>query len=50
MNLSAQPVVSDIEFDVQHDFEEWLGEGMLIKGEKVNVELLPWQYKVFIRK
>ncbi|MGD9929733.1 MAG: alpha-amylase family glycosyl hydrolase [Mangrovibacterium sp.] len=50
MNLSSQPVVDSVEFDVQHDFAAWKGPEKLIGGEKVNIELQPWEYKIYTRK
>ncbi|MCW0481514.1 alpha-amylase family glycosyl hydrolase [Gaoshiqia sediminis] len=50
MNLSSQPVVDSVEFDVQHDFAAWKGKEKLIGGEKVNIELQPWEYKIYTRK
>lgn len=50
MNLSSQPAVDSVEFDVQHDFANWEGPEKLIGGEKVNIELQPWEYNIYIRK
>lgn len=49
MNLFAQPVVSDVEFGVQQEMVEWFNQEKL-EGEKVDIELLPWQYKVYTSK
>ena len=50
MNLSDSPVVCDVEFDVQEEYKSEFEEGKLITGEKVNVELQAWEYKVFSKK
>ena len=50
MNLSSLPVVGYVKFDVQQEMEEWFDRAKLREGEKVNVELLPWAYKVYVRK
>jgi hypothetical protein len=49
MNLFAQPVVSDVEFGVQQEMVEWFNQEKL-EGEKVDIELHPWEYKVFTSK
>jgi hypothetical protein len=46
MNLFSQPVVLDIKFDVQQEMREWFDKEKLV-GEKVNIELQPWEYKVY---
>ncbi len=46
MNLFSQPVVLDAEFGVQQEMKEWFGKEMLV-GEKVNIELQPWEYRVY---
>ncbi|WP_423129957.1 alpha-amylase family glycosyl hydrolase [Gaoshiqia sp. Z1-71] len=50
MNLSPDPLVGLVEFDVHDEFEDWLGKDKLVSGEKVNVELLPWEYKIYISR
>jgi len=49
MNLSAQPVVSGVEFGGQQEMVEWFNQEKL-EGEKVDIELHPWEYKVFTSK
>ncbi len=49
MNLSNKPVVQYVEFDVQEEFEDVFGNEMLTTGEKVNVELQAWEYKIYIK-
>ena len=49
MNLSSHPVVCNIKFDVQEEYEEIWGENKLIAGEKESVELQAWEYKIYKR-
>lgn len=49
MNLFSQPVVLDTEFDVQQKMRAWFGKEELV-GEKVNIELQPWEYRVYTCK
>ncbi|MGE4587052.1 MAG: alpha-amylase family glycosyl hydrolase [Mangrovibacterium sp.] len=49
MNLSAQPVVSSVEFGVQQEMAEWFNQDKF-KGEKENIELFSWEYKVYTSK
>jgi glycosidase len=46
MNLFSQPVVLNAEFGVQQEMKEWFDKETLV-GEKVNIELLPWEYRVY---
>ncbi len=52
MNLSDTPLVGYCKFDVQQEFEDWLGKDKLVVDEekKVNVELNPWEFKIYLRK
>ena len=50
MNLSDELIVQYFEFDVQQEMVDWLDEERLLVDEgKVNIELHPWEYKVYIR-
>ncbi|MGV8092297.1 MAG: alpha-amylase family glycosyl hydrolase [Mangrovibacterium sp.] len=49
MNLFSQPVVLDVKFGVQQEMIEWFDKKRLV-GEKVNIELQPWEYKVYMCK
>ncbi len=50
MNLSNEPFVQNIEFDVQEEFVDEFGKEKLVTGEKVNVELQAWEYKIYTKK
>ena len=50
MNLSDELIVQYFEFDVQQEMVDWLDEERLLVDEgKVNIELHPWEYKVYIK-
>ena len=49
MNLSSHPVVCNIKFDVQEEYEEILGEDKLVVDEKESIELQAWEYKIYKR-
>ena len=50
MNLSDKPVVQNIEFGVQEEFEDVFGDEKVEIGEKVNVELQAWKFKIYTKK
>ncbi len=50
MNLSDELIVQYFEFDVQQEMVDWLDEERLLVDEgKVNIELHPWEYKIYIK-
>lgn len=50
MNLSDKLVVQNIEFGVQEEFEDVFGDEKVEIGEKVNVELQAWKFKIYTKK
>ncbi len=50
MNLSSQPVVVSLKFDVQKEMKEWFERGVLEKREKGSIELQPWEYRIYVRR
>ena len=49
MNLSNSPVVCDVKFGVQEEFDGLMGEKKLVVDEKANIELDAWEYRVYKR-
>ena len=49
MNIFSQMVVLNSKFDVQQEMIEWFDKEVLV-GEKVNIGLQSWKYKVYTCK